>query len=250
MAETNWTDSVETELIFKANLCQGYSWIYNTEAHFYNAWSSRFQKLDLFLSFIGGVFAVVAFVSPDTILSYLSISLVIHSCELLITVIQNKWNFDVKYELMKSHSVRFQSIRDNIKTQLEIPRDKRENGHTYFELINVQYSLLVDLGPQVFDNTYKEYEKIAKEQNMPIPQRQNNLNRIGSTPILKEENTFLSSVKEKDIPAATEEEEKKDSVTLDMSQERRKSAAHPLHSLQTLNDNMLLYQLERLNGHN
>jgi len=114
--------------------------------------------------------AIGSILSPDTSPSTLPI---ISGCVAffsgIVVAITKYGKFEEKNSHHKMAASKYTSLESNIRRQLILYRDNRQNAEKYLEWIGNSFDDLFSASPLISDRIYDEYIKIARKKGLLVP---------------------------------------------------------------------------------
>jgi hypothetical protein len=114
--------------------------------------------------------AIGSILSPDTSPSTLPI---ISGCVAffsgIVVAITKYGKFEEKNSHHKMAASKYTSLESNIRRQLILYRDNRQNAEKYLEWIGNSFDDLFSASPLISDRIYNEYIKIARKKGLLVP---------------------------------------------------------------------------------
>ena len=161
--------------------CNGYVWMYERMIRKYKKWTER---MNIISGLLGAVVATIGIVTINsTITKYINVTNAIIgfliSC---ISVCTTVWKLNENLTNSTNAFIAFKNLASDIKCQLAMPSEKRENSKCFVELISADFET-IQINLPLIDETIKaQYMLNFPNNTIYTPSNENLVNLIESLP--------------------------------------------------------------------
>jgi hypothetical protein len=166
-----WNNAIENVARDIGNKALGYKWMHVNSAESLEFYYDKLSYVNIAISPIIalGVLAPPTTTKITTIKITLGVLAVLNG---ITSSLLKFWNNIEKSQAHRYTATRYSSLVSNIRRQLSLPYEDRQDGKIYIEWIAREYDQLVAVGPPIDRRCIKRYTKLAKEKNIPVPEQQ------------------------------------------------------------------------------
>jgi len=166
-----WNRAIENVARDIGNKAMGYKWM-----HIHSA-----EKLELYynrLSYVNIAIApiiAIGVIAPPEMSSQFYLKVILSVLALtngIASSLLKFWNNIEKSQEHRYTAIRYSSLVSNIRRQLSLPYNNRQDGKVYIEWIAREYDQLVGISPPLDRKCIAAYARVAKITNIPVPDHQ------------------------------------------------------------------------------
>ena len=166
-----WNENIEKNVHEIGEKSKGYKIMHIKEARNISFTYDLLMYSGIFLGPIAGLLSAIgSILSPDDSPTTLPIiSACVAFVSGIVVAVTKYGRFEEKGSHHKMAASKYTSLESNIRRQLILYRENRQDAAQYLEWIGNSFDDLFTASPLVTDKIYKEYIKVAKENGIVIP---------------------------------------------------------------------------------
>jgi hypothetical protein len=161
--ENTWNNEYENILVTWANRAQGYSWMYSRKE------INIYEHISLIAVAINAGINFSITLLPEEKQQYsLFIMGILNIITLLLTAIYKIYTTPRIPEENRTSHIAWNKLYRNIKTQLALHPEQRENVKEFTKRISYEYDKLIEFSPTISDKVIQKYAELKKEKEAEI----------------------------------------------------------------------------------
>lgn len=165
-----WTEELEVSVKSIGDTAIGYKWMHNKASVYFAKLHRVLNYTVLVLNPITTMLLVIQANFPDKLDNVvIIIASILSFIVTVITGISTFAEFDELSRIHQTYAARYTGVVSNIRRQLGIRSQFRENANDYVAWISKTFDDLYELSPHIRPWIIKDYAKYAQKSGLPIP---------------------------------------------------------------------------------